>query len=281
MFQNSFIVLAFFGLISAVIPAKAQVSAVGTELAYSDIADLSADTPLAIQAQVRKAVKVKPERAPGLARGHQRFYVEARVLKLIRGRDGIGRDISYIVDLPLDFKGRAPKLKKRNVLLFAYPVSGKPGVIQLVAPDAQIDWSAEKEAMLRSILAQAVAPDAPPRITGVGTAFHSAGSIPGEGETQIFLTTATGEPVSLSILRRPGQQPRWAVALGEIVDESAALPAPGSLLWYRLACFLPRDLPEKAVSALAPDDAAMARSDYQVVVQGLGPCGRVRGARAS
>jgi hypothetical protein len=281
MLQKNIIPLAFFGLIFAVIPAVAQVSPSATSVAYADMADLSADTPLAIQAQIRKAVKVKPERAPGLAQGHQRFYVEARVLKLIRGKNGIGRDISYIIDLPLDFRGKAPKLKKRTVLLFAYPVSGKPGFIRLAAPDAQVDWSAEKEAMLRGILAEAVAPDAPPRITGAGTAFHSAGSIPGEGETQIFLTTESGDPVSLSILRRPGQEPRWSVALGEIVDESAAVPAPGSLLWYRLACFLPRNLPEAAVSGLSPNDAAMARSDYQVVLRGLGPCGRTRASKTS
>lgn len=281
MLQKNIIALAFFGLIFAVIPANAQVSPSEASVAYADMADLSADTPLAIQAQIRKAVKVKPERAPGLAQGHQRFYVEARVLKLIRGRNGIGRDISYIIDLPLDSRGRAPKLKRRNVLLFAYPVAGKPGFIRLAAPHAQMDWSAEKEAMLRGILAEAVGPDAPPRITGVGTAFHSAGSLPGEGETQIFLTTERGDPVSLSILRRPGQEPRWAVALGEIVDESAALPAPGSLLWYRLACFLPRALPDKAVATLSPDDAAMARSDYQVVLRGLGPCDRTRALKAS
>jgi hypothetical protein len=281
MLQKSIIALAFFGQIFAVIPAIAQVSPGAASISYADMADLSADTPLAIQAQIRKAVKVKPERAPGLAKNHERFYVEARVLKLIRGKNGIGRDISYIIDLPLDFRGRAPKLKKRNVLLFAYPVDGKPGVIRLAAPDAQMDWSAEKEAMLRTILAEAVAPDAPPRITGAGTAFHSAGSIPGEGETQIFLTTERGDPVSLSIIRRPGQEPSWSVALGEIVDESASVPAPGSLLWYRLACFLPRTLPDKAVSSLSPDDAAMARNDYQIVMRGLGPCGRTRLAKAS
>ncbi|MBB4640990.1 hypothetical protein [Rhizorhapis suberifaciens] len=278
MIQKTFIALAFFGLIVATIPANARDSAPSAQLSYADVADLAADTPLAIEAQVRKAIKVKPERAPGLAQGHQRFFVEARVIKLIRGRDGIGRDINYVVDLPLDFRGRTAKLKKRHVLLFARPVSGGSGSIQLVAPDAQIDWSPESETMLRAILAQAVRPDAPPRITGVGSAFYSAGSIPGEGETQIFLKTATGDPVSLSILRRPGQDPRWAVALGEIVDESASIPAPQSLLWYRLACSLPRELPEPALSNLSSSDAEMARADYKVVIAGLGPCGRTRKA---
>src|SRR3546814_1748208 len=115
------------------------------------------------------------------------------------------------------------------------------------------DWSADLCSTVR---------DPPPRITGIGNAVHVAGSIPGEGETQIFLTTASGQPVSLSVLRRPGQQPRWAVALGEIVDESAATPQRDSLLWYRLACFLPDQMPEKATMALDPEDARVAREDY-------------------
>lgn len=260
-------------------PAFSQVSANPPPLSYADLADFSADTPLVVEAQIRNGIKVKPERAPGLPQGYQRFYVEARVISLIRGQGGIGRDISYIVDLPVDFRGKTPKLKKRHVLLFAVPVNGKPGSIQLVARDAQIDWSQGNAAMLRNILAEAVASDAPPRITGVGNAFHSPGSIPGEGETQIFLNTKDRQPVSLSILRRPGQEPQWAVSLGEIVDESASVPARDSLLWYRLACFLPHELPARAVTSLEPGNAATAREDYQAVLSGLGPCGRTRGAR--
>src|SRR3546814_359854 len=180
-----------------------------------------------------------------------------------------------LVDIPLDSRGRTPKLKKQHVLLFARRAGNAPGAIQLVALDAQINWSDQNAAMLRRILTEAVAADPPPRITGIGNAFHVAGSIPGEGETQIFLTTASGQPVSLSVLRRPGQQPRWAVALGEIVDESAATPQRDSLLWYRLACFLPDQMPEMA---LDPEDARVAREDYQFVLNGLGPCGRTRQA---
>ncbi|MCF8709825.1 hypothetical protein [Rhizorhapis sp. SPR117] len=281
MLQKSFFTLLFFGLISVATPAFSEVSPLSPQLSYADLADLAADTPLVIDAQIRKAIKVKPERAPDVRQGHQRFYVEARVINLVRGQGGIGRDISYLIDTPLDFRGRAPKLKKRHVLLFAYPVTGKPGSIQLVGPDAQIDWTAENANMLRNILSQAVASDAPPRITGIGNAFHVAGSIRGEGETQIFLNTETGAPVSLSILRRPGQEPRWSVALGEIVDESATTPSPNSLLWYRLACSLPRQLPAKATAQLEGENLTMAREDYGVVLRGLGPCVRTRSMTGS
>ena len=78
--------------------------------------------------------------------------------------------------------------------------------------------------------------------------------------------------MSLQILRRPGQQPRWSVSLGEIVDESAGAPPKDSLLWYRLACGLPRQLPDSAVGGEDPDNARAARADYGVVLRELGPC---------
>ena len=37
-------------------------------------------------------------------------------------------------------------------------------------------------------------PGAPPAITGVANGFHVPGTLPGEGETQLFLNTSTGEP---------------------------------------------------------------------------------------
>ena len=79
------------------------------------------------------------------------------------------------------------------------------------------------------------------------------------------------------MLTRPGQPKRWAFALGEIVDEAAAPPAPDTLAWYRLACFLPRTLPDAAVSELAAADADAARTDYAFVIAALGACPRVRG----
>ncbi|MBA3898011.1 MAG: hypothetical protein H0X36_12955 [Sphingomonadaceae bacterium] len=124
---------------------------------------------------------------------------------------------------------------------------------------------------------QAAAGALPP-VTGVGGAFHVAGSIPGEGETQIFLTTQTGAPVSLSVLRRPGEAPSWSLAQGEIVDEAGAAPPRDTLAWYRLACFLPRALPDRPTAELAAADADAARADYAFVLEGLGACGRVRGS---
>ena len=245
-------------------------------LGYADLADLVLAAPVIVDATVRSTTRIKPAEAPRLAAGMVRLYIEADVVTLIRGANGVPPRIGYLLDVAPDSGGRIPKFKKARVLLFARAVTGAVNQLQLIAPDAQIDWTPAADTRARQIAQAALATDAPPVITGVGNAFHVAGALPGEGETQIFMTTADRRPVSLSVLRRPGEQPRWAVALSEIVDEAAAPPAPDTLLWYRLACALPQTLPDRSTESLAAEDAAVAREDYAFVVNALGPCGRTR-----
>ena len=246
------------------------------DLSYSDMADLALSAPVIADATVRSTSKIKPAEAPNIAPGLVRLYIEVDVTALIRGADGLPPRIGYLLDVAPDSAGRVPKFKKARVLIFARPVPGAVNQVQLIAPDAQIAWTPTVDGRARAIARDALASDAPPVITGVGNAFHVAGALPGEGETQIFLTTADQRPVSLSVLRRPGEQPRWAVALSEIVDESAAPPAPETLLWYRMACALPPTLPERSTGSLEAADATIAREDYAYVLAALGPCGRTR-----
>ncbi|WP_313808206.1 hypothetical protein [Sphingobium sp.] len=289
MKKKSTMTLRTLVLLCLISAAQSQISAAGTltdrsatqpseraaGLSYADIADLADAAPLVAQARIGNIIKLKPAQAGTVPAGHQRLFIEANVSNLIRGEGGISPTVRYLYDAPIDARGKLPKLKKAQVILFAR-AGARPGEIQLVARDAQIIASPAEIERVKAILSELVANDAPPRIIGLGDAFHVAGTIAGEGETQIFLRTENSEPVSLSILRRPGQEPRWAVALGEIVDEAARPPAPGSLLWYRLACGLPDALPARSVRALSPPDAEAARSDYQVVLRALGPCGRTR-----
>lgn len=240
---------------------------------YADVADRVLGAPAIVDATIREASRLKPEEAPGLRAGYARFYIVADVAALIRGPSGLSSRISYLSDVRLDARGKTPKLKKARVLLFVRPVPGRPGEVQLATLDGQQAWTPELDARTRSIAREVVAPDAPPAITGLGNAFHVAGSLPGEGETQIFLT-ADGRPVSLSVLRRPGEQTRWAVALSEIVDDAARPPERDTLLWYRLACGLPPALPDRSVASMEPADAAIAREDYDFVLRALGPCRR-------
>ncbi|WP_420143307.1 hypothetical protein [Sphingobium sp.] len=267
---------------SAVFPAFAQDKKVVTQpsgnfgqLSYADIVDLADKAPMVANVRIRNIITLKPEQAGTVPAGHKRLFIEADVTGLIRGEAGISPLVTYLYDAPLDAKGKVPKLKKAQMIVFAR-TGGRPGEIQLIAPHAQIAATPAEEQRVKTILSALVAPSAPPRITGLGDAFHVAGTIAGEGETQIFLRTENGDPVSLSVLRRPGQAPHLAVALGEIMDEAARPPEPGTLLWYRLACTLPSALPPRAVRTLSPQDADAARADYGVVIAALGPCGRTR-----
>jgi hypothetical protein len=240
---------------------------------YADVADLFAGAPIVLRAKIVSATVLKAPPNPG---GTVRFYVEGDVVALIRGTQAVPPRLIWLVDMRPDSRGKIAKLKKADVLIAALPVAGRPGEIRLAARDAQVFWSPSLESRVRGIVASVAAPDSPPAITGIASAFHTAGTVTGEGETQIFLSTVTKAPISLTVLTRPGQPKRWAFALGEIVDESAAPPAPDTLAWYRLACFLPRAIPDAAVSELPAADAEAARGDYGFVVQALGGCPRVR-----
>ncbi len=239
---------------------------------YAELAGQVLASPIIVDATVREAIRLKGPQALNVPNGFGRFYIVADVAALIRGKDAIPTRVEYVADVPLDARGRAPKLKKQRVLLFARPVPGQPAQLQLVDIASQRPWNAPLDAMVRDVTRAVLAPDAPPEITGVGNAFHVPGTLPGEGETQIFLMTARSDPLSLQILRRPGQAPTWAVSLGEIVDDSAGPPARDTLLWYRLACGLPRALPDSSLSAEEPDNARIAREDYAMVLRALGPC---------
>lgn len=253
-----------------------QVPPPGPELSYADLADLSLPAPVAAHVRLKRAVGLKPAEAGIVPAGRTRFYVVAEMVALIRGAEGLPSEVHYLADVPMR-GGKPGKLaKKSEYIVLARRVPGKPGELQLVSPDAQLPFTAARANMVRGIMREAAAADAPPRITGIGRAFHVPGTLPGESETQIFLQTAGGQPVSLSVLRRPGIASRWAVSLSEVTDDAAAPPAANTLLWYRLACTLPKTIPAESY-ADAPEQAQAIRADYEVVIRGLGPCVRTRG----
>lgn len=270
-------IVAALATAATAMPVESQVPAAAPALTYADLADLALGAPVAAHVRVTDSVRLKPEEAPGLRAGRTRFYVRADVLSLIRGAAGLPAKVSYLVDLPNDPAGRPPKLRdKSEFILLAATVPGRPGELRLAGPDAQLPYSAADADRLRAILREAIRGDAPPQIVGIGKAFHVPGSLPGESETQIFLLAADQRPVSLTVLRRPGETPVWAVSLTEIVDNAAAPPAPDTLLWYRLACALPRTLPPQSLAEASREEAAAIRADYGFVLGRLGPCARNR-----
>lgn len=244
------------------------------EPTYADLATLADSSQLVVRAEIRKQAVVEPERSPGLAPGYVRLFITARTVALISGNVPVGEEITYLADVPLNAEGKAPRLKRLQVLLFAKPVPGRLGAIQLVSPSGQLQYSASLDTRLRPILSELAQRDVPPVVTGVRDAFSVRGNLAGESETQIFLNTQGSTPASISVLRRPGRAPVWGISWGEIIDAAARPPEPSTIGWYRLACSLPAQLP---ATALYSDDAAARRqaaADYIFVKQSLGPCER-------
>ena len=256
--------------------SRAGFAVPATNSSYADIADLVVISPLIVDATVSKATKILPEQAIGVPANLQRMLIQADVSALVRGNDGIAGQVRFLLDVPKDAKGKIPKLKKQRYFLLGNKAAGLPGTIRLSRPDAVIEWSIDNDAMLRAITKEAVIIDAPQPIIGVTSAFHSPGTIVGEGETQIFVEAKGNQIYSLSVFSQPGAPKRWAVSTGEVIDESAGAPVKNSLLWYRLACGLPQTLDAKLVESPEADSAAKAQADYRFIIASLGPCDRTR-----
>ncbi len=266
-------------LLTAGQPVDSQNVPAASALTYADLADVALAAPVVAHVRVREADAIPAREARNLAPGHRRFLVEADVVALIRG-DAVPPRVSWLVDLPNDSRGRAARVAKRSEhLILAEAAGATPGELRLTAPDAQLPFTPGNGARLREIVRESLRPGAAPRITGIGRAFHVPGSLPGESETQFFLQTAGNRPISLSVLRRPGEQPRWSVALGEMVDAAAETPRRDTLLWYRLACTLPAALPPQSLADTAPAEANAIRADYRLIILQLGPCMRNRARR--
>ena len=245
-------------------------------LTYADLADLALGAPVAAHVTLRRAAALRPEQAVGVPPGHSRFLVEADLTALIRGESGTPAQVRYLADFPNDARGRPVRPARGSQwLVFARPVRGRPGELQLITPDAHVAFDAAAAERVRGIIRAELEGDAPPAITGIGRAFHVPGSLPGSGETQIFLQTARSQPISITISREAESPPRWFVSLSEFVDAGASQPRPGSLLWYRLACFLPARLPA-ASYADAREHGQAIQADYALVREGLGACPRNR-----
>lgn len=243
-------------------PAVAQ-----TAPTYADLVDAAMAAAVVARATVIETDRLGSREAPDVPAGHARLLVTAGITAALRAPDVVPARLEYLWDAPLDARGRPPRLKGASVLLFAATVPGRPGQLRLISARGQIDVAAEPK--VRAILAE-LAAGTTPVVTGVSGAFHVPGSVEGEAESQFFLATASGRPVSAVVLSRPGQAKRLQVALGEVIDDAAAGVARDTLLWYRLACGLPAALP-----AGVGDDARPAlEADYAFVLSSLGRCER-------
>lgn len=264
---------ALTGAANAQGPAATNAAATPT---YADLVGLVEASAVVAEVTVKDQATVPPERAPGLAGGRARLYLETQTQRVLKGPSALGESVSYLADVPLDPKGKPPKLKKQAFLVFANSVAGRLGELQLVAPDAQLPLDPATEGRVRTVIGQLAEPRVAPRITAVRDVISVAGNLAGESETQMFVDTVGGAPVSLTVLRRPGMDPSWGVSWSEIVDQAARPPERDTIAWYRLACSLPRQLSDRAFLQADAAGRARAEADYRFILAQLGPCERTR-----
>jgi hypothetical protein len=247
----------------------------GENAAYADVADLVTISPVIVDAIIRKTQKVPAEQAAGVPENIQRMLILADVTTLIRGQGGVPAQIRFVLDIPKDSRGKLPKLKKARFFVLARNGKGQPGDLILSRPDAMIAYSPSNDALVRAITREVVQLGAAQKIISVSRAYYSGGTVIGEGETQIFLSTENRQPMAITIASKPDKPKQWTVSTSELIEETAAIPRRNTLLWYRLACGLPRDLPSDAIDRETPG-AIEAAKDYRFVVSALGSCGRRR-----
>jgi len=244
-------------------------NAVAAPLSFAALADLASTAPVIVTADIEKTDKLKPAEAGTAPAGKQRLLMTVQVTAALRAPGTVAPQLNYIWDSPTDARGKVPNAKGQPVLLFLRPAADRPDQLQLISAGAQLPLTAALEAQTRSLLTEIARGDVPV-ITGIGSAFRVPGAIPGEAESQFFVTTTSGKPFSLVLLSRPGQAQSLVVALGDVIDDAAKPVQPQTLLWYRLACFLPATLPTKA----ARSDFDAVAADYAVALKLIGACDR-------
>jgi hypothetical protein len=246
-------------------PARAQLS-------WTDWADLALAAPAVLVADLRGIDRLDRKAAPDVPPGEVRALVTADVRSVLKAPGLFPAGAAWLWQGPADGRGRAPLAKAMPVLLFAAPMPGgaRPEVqaLRLVAPHGQQPWRAADEDVVRRILRAAQAGGAP-MVTGVSDAARTSGDVEGDSESQIFLTTEAGMPMTMLVRRSSGAAPRLEVATGDLVSNAAPVERE-TLLWRGLACGLPPALPPQ----LAADAGLVA--DYAFALDTLGPCGRTQ-----
>lgn len=263
-----------FALFAAAVPGSAQSPATVTAAApsdglagFADIAELSLASPLIVRATITRAVRITGKAAADVPPGRARLLVTAEVANVMVAPGRIGGRLQYLWDAPLDARGRPTRGKGLDVLAFL-AAPDADGNTRLMSRRGQQPWDAALADTVRTLVTDDRAGRAPV-VRGVSNGFRADGTVPGESESQFFLATADGKPATLVVQNRPGEVRRVLVARGDIIDESAERVRPRTLLWYRLACFLPARLPASA----GGNDPALAR-DWRDAVASIGTCDR-------
>lgn len=248
-------------------PVQSASPVVPASTNYVALVDLSLAAPVIVRATINRSRRISATDSPGLPAGQFRLLVTARVQTALVAPGTVPQSLSWLQDVPADARGRAPDLAGQTILAWLQAPS-PTGQTTLIAGNASQNWTESLEAQVRTVATEIQAGNVP-IITGVSNGFRVPGTIPGEAESQFFLTTRDNRPLTMVVLDRPGQQRQIQIASTDIIDESATSVVPNTLLWYRLACALPARLPASAGGA----DPLLANA-WSSAVNSLGACQR-------
>ena len=98
----------FTAVLIAATPARASP-------AYADLADLTLAAPVIIRATITNAERIDAKASPGLANGRARLLVTAAVDAALVAPGAVPPVLSWLWDVPLDARGKAPKPKGSSV----------------------------------------------------------------------------------------------------------------------------------------------------------------------
>ncbi len=269
MLRSTLPICLILAIVGGNSPATAQTvpPAIDRLAGYADVADLALASPVIARATITASRALPRNAASGVPADHIRLVITAQVTNLLVAPGATASTLSWLWDAPTDARGRPPKAKGLDVLVFLAPPDANGGT-RLMSRRAQQPWDSAVADRVKQVVAEARS-GAIPEIKGVTNGFRADGTIPGESESQFFLSTADGKPATLIVQNRPGEVRRVMVARGDIIDDSAQRVQQNTLLWYRLACALPARLPPAAGGS----DPALAQ-DWTDAMASLGPCGR-------
>lgn len=238
-------------------------------LSWSDLADLALAAPVVIHTRIDNIRRISRNIARDVPEGEMRVLVETSLVTALKAPHPLPAGAEWQWQGPAGLRGQPPFSRGDVVLAFLRPSYGNvPGQYQLITPQAQLPWSPERDAEVRDIIRQALDPQNQGlMVTGVANGFRTEGTVRGQSESQFFLSTAGGRPLTLGVSRQPGSLPQITVATGEIIDRGQQV-RPRTLAWHALACGLPAELP--ATLAEVPGLA----DDYILAKTAIGPCGR-------
>lgn len=261
------LILAIIGPATAQAQSPAPATQTDRLASFADTAELALAAPVIVRATITKIKQISGKAAPDVAAGRGRFLVTIAVSNVIVAPGATAATLRYLWDAPVDSRARPLQSKGMDVLAFL-AVPGGDGSARLASRRGQQPWDLALADTVRAVVADQRSGKVPV-IRGVSNGFRADGTIAGESESQFFLTSADGKPAALVVQNRPGEVRRVLVARGDIIDESAERVRPGTLLWYRLACFLPALLP----TAAGGTDPALAK-DWRDALASLGPCAK-------